>query len=525
MTDAPTAMIATPHHIASTIGRDVLRDGGSAVDAAIAANAAMTVLLPDQTSIGGDCFLQVWADGDPAPTGYNGSGRSPAAASADQVRAAGFGAMPRRGPWTVTVPGTIDAWFAAHQRHGRLPMGRLLAPAANLARDGFAISARLAAAIAANAGDLARDPAAAAIFLDGGVAPAPGFRLVNPGLANALDRIGAAGRDEFYTGAIAEAIIAVTGPGVGGWMTEADLAGHAGFDVTPVATTYRDATIWELPPNSQGITAQLALAMMDRQPFGASWDDPAWLHVQIEAKKRAFSIRDQYLADPAAMTVSVEQILAPATFDALWADFDPNAATPGQATLPGDTIFMAAIDGDGLAVSLIQSIYQGFGSGIVAGDTGIVLQNRGSYFSLVAGHPNELAGGKLPLHTLMPGMIEIPGRARGPFGTQGGDAQAQVHMQLASHLVDDGAAPQEAIDRPRWFGGDARVDPFVVVVEAGMPLATIEGLQARGHAVTQVEPGWPHAGYAQMVLRDIATGALVGGADPRAEGSVESVNL
>jgi gamma-glutamyltranspeptidase/glutathione hydrolase len=521
MPTAASAMIATPHHIASTIGVEVLRDGGTAVDAAIAANAAMTVLLPDQTSIGGDCFFQVWEPGADAPTGFNGSGRAPAAASADEVRAAGFEGMPRWGAWTVTVPGTIDAWFAAHERHGKLPMGRLLAPASNLAREGFEISPRLSAAISAVAGNIAESPHAAALFLDNGVAPPPGFRLVNAGLANALDLIGAAGRDAFYTGVIADAILAVTGPAAGGWMTADDLAGHAGFDVDPVATTYREATIWELPPNSQGVTAQLGLAMMERQPFGASWDDPAWLHVQIEAKKRAFSIRDRYLGDPAAMTVTVDEILAPATVDAIWADFDPSAATPGQATMPGDTIFLAAIDADGLAVALIQSIYAGFGSGLVAGDTGIVLQNRGSYFSLIPGHPNELAGGKLPLHTLMPGMIDIPGRARGPFGTQGGDAQAQIHMQLASHLVDDGAAPQEAIDRPRWFAGDARVDPYAVVVEADMPWAAIEGLQARGHQVTQVEPGWPHAGYAQMVLRDAETGGLDGAADPRAEGSVE----
>jgi gamma-glutamyltranspeptidase/glutathione hydrolase len=521
MPTAATAMIATPHHIASTIGVDILRDGGSAIDAAIAANAALTVLLPDQTSIGGDCFLQVWEPGSDAPAGFNGSGRAPAAASADQVRAAGFSTMPRRGPWTITVPGTIDAWFAAHDRHGALPMGRLLAPASNLAREGFEISARLAAAIAINSGDLAADPAAAALFLDNGVAPVAGFRLLNAGLANALDLIGAAGRDAFYTGAIADAILAVAGTGVGGWMTENDLANHAGIDVDPVSTTYRDATVWELPPNSQGITALLALAMMERETFGGSWDDPAWQHVQIEAKKRAFAIRDQELGDPTAMTIPVEDILAPATADALWSDFDPGRATPGQATMPGDTVYLAVIDEQGLAVSLIQSIYSGFGSGLVAGDTGIVLQNRGSYFSLIPGHPNELAGGKLPLHTLMPGMIDIPGRARGPFGTQGGDVQAQVHMQLVSHLVDDGATPEEAINRPRWIAGDARVEPYAVVVEADMPWPAIEGLQVRGHQVTQVEPGWPNAGYAQMVLRDEATGELIGAADPRAEGSVE----
>lgn len=515
-------MIATPHHVASTIGVEVLRDGGSAVDAAIAANAGLTVLLPDQTSIGGDCFFQVWQDGDSSPEGFNGSGRAPASASADQVRSAGLGSMPRRGPWTVTVPGTVDAWFRAHERHGRLPMSRLLAPASNLAREGFEISPRLATAIQVSAGDLAQDPTAAAIFLSNGSAPSPGFRLVNPGLANALDRIGAEGRSAFYTGPIADAILAVAG-GENGWLTADDLASHKGEWVEPVPSTYRGATVWELPPNSQGITAQLALEMMERVPFGASWDDPAWLHVQIEAKKRAFSIRDHYVADPIAMHTTIDEILDQSTVDHLWADFDPNAATPGQATLPGDTVYLAAIDGDGLAVSLIQSIYQGFGSGLVAGDTGIVLQNRGSYFSLLPGHPNELAGGKRPLHTLMPGMIDIPGRARGPFGTQGGDAQAQIHMQLVSHLVDDGASPADAIARPRWFAGDARQSPFAVVVEAGMSPETIAGLQQRWHQVTQVEPGWPHAGYAQMVLRDAETGSLSGAADPRTEGSAEAL--
>lgn len=514
------AMIATPHFLASTIGIEVVRDGGSAVDAAIAANAALAVLLPDQTSIGGDCFFMVWEPSAESPAGFNGSGRAPARADADQVRGAGFGAMPRRGPWTVTVPGTVDAWFHAHERYGRLPMSRLLAPASNLARDGFEISPRLAAAIAANAADLALDPVAAAIFLNGGAAPAPGFRLANPGLANSLDRIGVEGRSAFYEGPIAAAILSVAG-GDNGWLSEEDLARHAGAWVEPVSTTYRGATLWEIPPNSQGITAQLALKLMEREAFGTTWDDPAWLHVQIEAKKRAFSIRDQYLGDPGAMSVSVEVVLDSGTVDRLWSDFDPWASTPGQATLPGDTVYLATIDRDGLAVSLIQSIYQGFGSGLVAGDTGIVLQNRGSYFSLVPGHPNELAGGKRPLHTLMPGMIDIPGGWRGPLGTQGGDAQAQIHMQLVSHLVDDGADPVTAVERARWFAGDARYEPYAVVVEAGMRFESIEGLQQRGHQVTQVEPGWPHAGFAQAVLRDSSTGELAGAADPRAEGSVE----
>ena len=517
-----TAIIATPHYMASSAGIEVLGEGGSAIDAAIAANAVLAVMLPDQTSIGGDCFFMVWPAGTETPEGFNGSGRSPAAASADQVRQAGFTGMPRRGPWTITVPGTIDAWFQAHERYGRLPVSRLLAPASNIAREGFPISPRLASSIAASAGDLAQSPVAASIFLDQGYAPAPGFQLVNAALANSLDRIGAEGRSAFYSGAIADEILAVAG-GENGWLTADDLSSHEGNWVEPVSSTYRYATVWELPPNTQGVTALLALAMMEREPFGTSWDDPAWLHVQIEAKKRAFAIRDQYFADPAAMTIDINEVLDPATIERLWADFNPDAATTGQTTLPGDTVYLAAIDSDGLAVSLIQSIYQGFGSGVVAGDSGIVLQNRGSYFSLIPGHPNELAPGKRPLHTLMPAMIDIPGRLRGALGTQGGDAQAQVHMQLISHLVDAALSPEEAVAQPRWIAGDARYDPFAVVVEARMPGEAIFGLQQRGHVVTQVDPAWPNAGYAQMAMRNIENGGLVGAHDPRTEGSTEVI--
>jgi gamma-glutamyltranspeptidase / glutathione hydrolase len=512
-------MIATSHQLASLIGSNVMRDGGTAVDAAIAANAALTVLVPDQTSIGGDCFFQILEPGD-APLGFNGSGLSPAAADADTVREAGFAGMPRRGPWTVTVPGTIDAWFQAHERYGSLPMERLLDPAAAIAREGFAISSRLANAIAESAGDLAQDPIAASIFLDNGAAPAPGFHLVNSNLAGTIERIGREGRAAFYEGWIAEEIVAHTG-GDWGWLTLDDLAGHQGTWVTPIASTYRGATLWQLPPNSQGVTAQIGLAMMEHERYDGRWDDPAWIHVQIEAKKRAFSLRDRYLADPATMRIDVQAMLEPDLIDRIWADFNPVSATPGQSTLPGDTVYLAAIDGSGLAVSLIQSIYSGFGSGIVAGETGVVLQNRGTNFSLTAGHPNELKGGKRTMHTLMPGMIEIPGRYRGPFGTQGGDAQAQIHMQLVSHLVDDGADPASAITRPRWISGDARLDPFTVVVEAGMDLGVVDGLRERGHQIAQVEPGWPHAGHVQMAFRDLETNDITGAADPRAEGSVE----
>ncbi len=516
-----TAMIATPHQLASVIGSSIMfNSGGTAVDAAIAANAALTVLLPDQTSIGGDCFFQIMEPGSESPLGFNGSGLSPAAADADTVRRAGFSGMPRRGPWTVTVPGTIDAWFQAHERYGSLPMERLLEPAVSIAREGFAISSRLANAIGESAGDLAQDPIAASIFLDEGAAPHVGFHLVNSNLADALECIGREGRAAFYEGWIAEEIVAHAG-GERGWLTLDDLARHRGTWVTPIASIYRGATIWELPPNSQGITAQIGLAMMEHERFDGNWDDPSWIHVQIEAKKRAFSLRDRYLTDPAAMQVDVQEMLAPHSIDEVWADFNPASATPGQSTLPGDTVYLAAIDETGLAVSLIQSIYSGFGSGIVAGKTGVVMQNRGANFSLTAGHPNEFEGGKRTMHTLMPGMIEIPGSYRGPFGTQGGDAQAQIHMQIVSHLVDDGADPAGAITRPRWFSGDARLDPFTVVVEAGMDSGVIDGLRERGHQVAQVEVGWPHAGYVQMVFRDVETGEITGAADPRAEGSVE----
>lgn len=518
---ADTGMIATPHHLASEIGADVLREGGSAVDAAIAANAALTVVLPDQTSIGGDCFMMIWHPESAAPLGLNGSGRAPELITTESIHAQGFASMPRFGPATVTVPGTIDAWFTAHARFGSLPMARLLQPAANLARNGFPVSIRLANAIAAVADDLVQFPALASIFLDQWTAPVPGSHLANPALADSMEVIARDGRDAFYTGPIAERIVDTVG-GPDGWMTEEDLAKHTSSWEQPLAARYRDATIWELPPNSQGITALLGLGMMDRQPPGASWDDPAWLHVQIEAKKRAFSIRDGYLGDVEAMTVSTRKIIEPSVVDHLWSDFDPALANVGQPTLPGDTVFLGVIDRDGLAVSLIQSLFQAFGSGLVAGDTGIVLQNRGSYFSLLPGHPNELGGGKRPLHTLMPGMIVLPDGRRGPLGTQGGDVQAQIHMQLTTHLVDFGMTPQAALARPRWFSGDGRDDdPFAVTIEAGMPAHVASGLAERGHSVNRVEPGWPHAGYAQIVLQDQSTGELSAAADPRSEGSAE----
>lgn len=517
-TVAPNAMVATPHHLATSIGLQVLRDGGSAMDAVIAANAVLTVLYPDQTSIGGDCFFIVWDTAEGAATAFNGSGAAPQAANADELRAQGFNTMPRRGPLTVVVPGTIDAWSEGHDRFGHLPFERLLAPAIRYAREGFPVSPRLADVLAAEQATIAERPALAALLLPNGVPLRTGERLALPALADSLELIASNGREPFYTGEIAAQIDA-TMRELGGRLTIEDLAEHAGEWSEPIGTPYRDIEVLTAPPNSQGLTLLLALGLVDQVDLGEVWGAGEHLHPLIEAKKLAFSVRNATLADPRFVDIDTEALLSSRAFARLQRAYDPDSASDGQVSLPGDTVYVCAVDGDGNAVSLIQSIFQSFGSGIVAGDTGIILQNRGSYFSLVPGHPNELAPAKRPLHTLMPSLLLRDGKLLGPLGTQGGDAQVQVLLQLITNLIDFGMEPQAAIDAPRWLAGGRTASPLTVLLEAGFPELTLPGLARLGHELTVIDPWNPNAGHAQLILLDHETGMLRGGADPRADGS------
>ena len=513
---ATHGMIATPHYLATSAGLQVLEDGGSAMDAVICANAMLTVLYPDQTALGGDCFFMAFDAATGETNGFNGSGPAPMAADPDALVAQGYSAMPNKGPLAVTVPGTIDAWFAGHARFGRLEMARLLEPARVLARDGFPVSPRLATVFQRQSELIGQWPGLRSIVYPGGSAPAQGSVLRMPALARSIEQIATNGRDAFYAGPIAEAISSTMAE-LGGWLNAGDMAEYTGEWVQPISANYRGVTVKTMPPNAQGIAALMGLRMVEREDPGGEWGSPGHVHPLVEAKKRAYRVRDAQVSDPRFVDIDTSALLSDSSIDALWADYNPDQAAIGQSTNPGDTVYLCAVDADGNAVSLIQSLFGAFGSCVVAGDTGILLQNRGSYFSLNPDRANVLAPGKRTMHTLMPSMLFDGDVLRGPIGTQGGDAQAQIQMQLITNLVDFGMEPQAAIEAPRWIAGseaDGRL-----LMEGGFPEGTVQKMAARGHQVTLIEPWNPDAGHAQMIMIDHANGVLMGGADPRADGA------
>ncbi len=513
---ATHGMIATPHYLATSAGLQVLEEGGSAMDAVICANAMLTVLYPDQTAIGGDCFFMAFDAASGFTHGYNGSGPAPAAADAQGLLDEGWTAMPNKGPFAITVPGTIDAWFAGHGRFGQLDMARLLEPAIALARDGYPVSPRLATVLANQRDLIASWPGLQALVYPGGSAPQAGSLLRMPALARSLHAIAAGGRDTFYTGEIG-ASIAGTVANLGGWLSTADLASYTGEWVEPISAGYRGVTVRTMPPNSQGLTALLGLRMAELEDAPTKWGSVQHLHPLIEAKKRAYRVRDAEITDPSFSDIDVKGLLADSTLEALWSDYDGEQASDGQATNPGDTVYLSAVDTDGNAVSLIQSLFGAFGSCVVAENTGILLQNRGASFSLNPDRINVLESGKRTMHTLMPSMLFDREMLLGPFGTQGGDAQAQIQMQLVSNVVDFGMEPQAAIEAPRWLAGSDAGDELLL--EGGFPEGTIQQLAARSHRVTLIDPWNSGAGHAQMILLDRESGVLRGGADPRADGS------
>jgi len=510
-------MVATSHALASVAGLQMLTGGGSAIDAAIAANAVLTVVYPDQTSIGGDCFLLYYEAATKTLHALNGSGRAPKAADREALRASGHSTMPGRGIHSVTVPGTIDAWATAHQRFGRLEWSRLLQPAIGYARDGFPVTPNLHEGLATTAASGSWTADLEPVYFPGGVVPIAGSRLRLQQLARSLELIAKQGRDIFYTGEIGEAIVAASRRNQGA-LTLDDLASHRAEWVEPLTTDYRGMTVAEFPPNSQGIAALIELNLAEQQELGA-WGSGEHLHTLIEAKKLAFAVRDAHISDPAFVPIDMDRLISQSFANKLWEMYDPARAGAGQLTMAGDTVYLCTVDEEGNAASMIQSIYNNFGSGIVADGTGIVLQCRGAYFSLEDDHVNRLEGGKRTLHTLMPGMLLRDGELVGPIGTQGGDAQAQVHLQLITNLVDYGMDPQQATEAPRWVaGGGVGSDPRLVGLEARFPDASFAELERRGHLVQRTSPWDIHFGHAQMILRDRETGLLMGGADPRADG-------
>ena len=536
--------VVAPHHLATAAGLHILRAGGSAVDAAIATNAVLGVVMPSGCGIGGDAFWLIWDAARGEQTALNGSGRAPAGADADALRARGLASIPRRGPLSITVPGAVRSWGDAHARHGRLTRDAILAPAIELARNGFpawdgfidaveATSLEVAAEIGADAGFFQ-------VYRPMGRAWRPGERVRLPALAATLATLAFEGFDAFYDGDLGERQGRSLGA-VGSAISVADLRSHTSTWETPISLDYRGVRVTTHPPNSSGLVALELLGILAQLeapaasafgPHGVT--DPRWIHAGLEAAKLAMADRDAYLTDPTFREVPVARLLDPAYHADLARRIDPErAARPAPATNPvgGGTIYLAVVDGQGNAVSLIESNYLGFGSGVVDPRTGIHYHDRGSYFSLDAGHPNVLEPGKRTLHTLLPGMLfrdAGDGRGHEPWivvGSMGGDAQPQIHAQFVSAVVDGGLDVRTAVAAPRWFvePADHFAPPTAVRLEPRHAPGVEEALAAMGHdlvATAAFDSDLGHEHAIELIHGGPATpdGSLAAATDPRSAG-------
>ncbi len=520
-------MVAASHPLAVAIGLDLLKEGGSAVDAAIGVNAALGFLEPVACGIGGDLFAIVWDSASGRLVGLNASGRAPAALTIDRVTPEADGTIPLLGPHAWTVPGAVDGWFELHARFGKLPMERVLEPAIRAATEGEPVPQAIAAAWSRGGRLLGAKPGFAETFLPAGRAPDEGAVFRNPGLARAYRALAEGGRDAFYRGAIAEAIVALSAAH-GGLFAPADLAGHRSEWVEPVATTYRGATVFELPPNGQGIAALQMLNLLERFDLKAlGRDSPDFWHLAVEAKKLAFEDRARHYADPAFADVPVAELVSKDYARERARLIDPTrAARRVEAGNPrlaaGDTTYLAVADAAGNMVSLIQSNYSGFGSGHVVAGWGFGLHNRGALFSLDPRSPNALQPGKRPFHTIIPAFAMRDGRPWLAFGVMGGDMQPQGHVQVLVNLIDFGMNLQEAGDAPRFYHrgsseptGTLMTTGGVVHLERGVPDEVRRELVRRGHQLAEIVGAY--GGY-QAVARDPVTGVLSGASESRKDG-------
>lgn len=510
---AENGMAATSHPMATATALSVLKDGGNAVDAAIAASATLCVVEPHMTGIGGDCFV-ILADPDGSVHGLNGSGRAPSAADAAWYRDNGYETMPQTGVHAVTAPGAVDAWARLAARFGTLGFDRLFADAIRYADEGFAVHARVARDWALHSEALRKDDGASRHCLIGGNAPAAGTRFRFPALARTLEAIARGGARVFYEGEIAAEMAATVRAG-GGFLSEADLAAVAADWVTPISVRYGGHEVLEIPPNGQGITALILLRLMEARGVGRlERGSAARHHMEIEAARLAYSVRDHLVADPLSMTRTPDELLSDGFIELLAAQMLDDRRNPSihVPPMPGsDTVYLTVVDRDRRAVSFINSIYSAFGSKVVTPRSGVALQNRGGCFTLEEGHPNELRGGNKPMHTIIPAMALKDGKAAVSFGVMGGDYQPMGHAHVLSNLVDHGMDAQEAIDDARLFWGD----DGVLDAESGISSQVQAHLTAMGHQVRHAAS--PHGG-GQMIVIDNVNGFLVGASDPRKDG-------
>jgi gamma-glutamyltranspeptidase/glutathione hydrolase len=505
------AMAATSQPLASLAAIEALRAGGNAADAAIAAVAVLGVVEPQMTGIGGDCFAMISAPGKPV-WGYNGCGRSGAHASLESLTAQGMHAIEPNSIHAVTVPGAVDAWAAILKAHGRFGLDRALAPAIRYAEQGFPVAARVAWDWQQMVGKLQADPGAARHLLFAGRAPGEGDVVKFPALAHTLRAIAAQGPQAFYRGVVAQDIVA-TVAARGSFLDLDDFASHHGEVVTPITSRYRDLDIFELPPNTQGLTALVLLNILERfdlaalDPLGADR-----FHIALEAARLAYAVRDTHVADPDFMRASVPALLDK-EFAAKLADrIDRRYRLPLADAPPvgGDTVYLTVVDRDRMAVSLINTLYSHFGVGICTEATGIVLTNRGACFVVDPDHPNAFGPRKRPLHTIIPALAFRDDRCELSFGVMGAHYQPMGHAQIITNIIDYEMDVQAAIDAPRAFfvGGQT-------VIERGVPAGTAEALRRRGHDVELAPAPW---GGAQAIRIDWRRGVLIGGSDPRKDG-------
>jgi gamma-glutamyltranspeptidase/glutathione hydrolase len=515
--------VATSHPLAAQAGLRMLAAGGNAVDAAVAAAAMMAIVEPCSNGLGSDAFCILW-DGQRLH-GLNASGRAPRAWT-PQYFAHKHGADARTPPvrgWdAVSVPGAVSAWVALSKRFGALPFADLLAPAAEVAERGYAVPVVVQQkwALAAQVDELTRQPGFADVFLPRGRAPQVGERFAMPGAARALRAIATTRGEAFYRGEIAQAL-ATAARAQGGAHTLADFAEHEATWVGTVAQDYRGHTLHEIPPNGQGIAALMALGMLQHHDLAAlPRDGTASQHLQIEAMKLAFADVYRYVADPAGMQVTPQQLLDPAYLAERARLIEPQRAQDFGAGNPsrGGTIYLTAVDERGMMVSYIQSNYMGFGSGVVLPDWGVSLQNRGHGFSLDASHANLVAPGKRPFHTIIPAFLMKGGAPQMSFGVMGGNMQPQGHLQTLVRMLDHAQHPQAACDAPRWRFNQG----LSVNVEPHMPPDTVDGLRALGHQIESFSDSYQDFGAGQFLWRlgDPAVDGYVGASDPRRDGLV-----
>jgi len=521
-------MVACPHALASQAGVDALRAGGSAVDAAIAASGALSVLYPHMTGVGGDAFWLIYDAKKGAVRYLDGGGRAAASASAAWFCERGHGEIPYRGilPATLTTPGAVASWVEAHREYGQLPLQRDLEAAIGYAREGFAVGERLAGWIEASVAELAAYPESAAIFLPQGRVPRAGSKLVNLNLARTLTALAEGGRASFYEGEVGHELARFSQER-GGFFDAADLASQTARWGEPLQGNYRGVTIFETPAPTQGFTVLEMLNLLEpfelhRKPYLGA--DHA--HLLVQAKQIAYHDRDRYLADPRFGEVPVDRLISKTYADERRGLIDPARALPwnkipSYGSLKGDTVFIAAVDADGSAAALINSLYGVFGSCVVAGNSGVVLQNRSAYFSLDPAQPNCVAPGKTPLHTLIASLAFRDGKLWSVVGCMGADGQPQIHAQTYVSMIDYGRNIQEAVEAPRWLSGRFALGEArdTLHIESRFPQQTIDELARRGHLLDRWGPWNELAGHAHGIVIDPGNGTRMGGSDPRSDGA------